>query len=297
MVNDVITKLIISIFSYTGFFITFHYVSKFINIKSKKEELLTEKEINKILDEKFTIKDKFNMGIVIIGFLFVFLLLFFTLIFGLFYMQKNLFIEEEMIIFAPTITSRLVLSFTSLFITIGISSFFLVFFIHKFPRVERLSLQGRVKNFGLIKKNNYYNDISSTFKFIKISILISIPIIFLGLNNYSYVNDNNIGYNGFFSLNEKKISLEDIEKVETNLYINSDGGGITYKYVLFLKNEQKLNMKEGGLDDLLRLDEILKSKNIKFVHLTDDEYAIRYVEEHYNEDALLSIKKLMNISE
>ncbi len=272
-------------------------VQKKMNSKGQK---LSQEEVDERLKEKFPKRYTYLYSFVVILFIVGVLAGLFVFLFGLIGLQSKIYSPHDAWLFASTGLSSGIFGAMSLIFAIimsaliffGIAPYFLFIFIPRFKRfLEMMSLKQGWRSIFSFQMQMFL-----MLKILFVICIVATPLLFLSLNNYSYVTQNGACLNTFFNFHERCYSWKEISKVSiaghmrsrTNLYL---------AYVLHFDDGEKVDLWNTSdfLDKITKIDQTLVLYNIPFEVESVDEVARQKINDRFSGKYLQVIRKILRI--
>ncbi len=271
------------IFFWAVWFALFGLFIRIYNNRVKKSDKLSDEQKKEILKEKFP--KKFNLYfdsivlISILGGLVIGSLIFFWL--SGFIIRRI----ENVIYFNYSESSWFLFAMFFLFFGIFLGTGLIISAISiRNPKFGRFILKKQVSR-GYSRKPAYIKDYKSSLAVLIALFLFGVPMLFLALNNYSYVSRDGVTYNSFFSLNEKTLPWDDATKVEITFSTHKDELRIFY-FVNFNDGTRINIFKWVSLNEFSQIDAMLRSKGISFDIEPIDDKTMLLIKDKYSADSV-----------
>jgi hypothetical protein len=258
--------------------------SKWLNTKTPKADILSEKEVLTRHNEKFPIWYHLYPLIYIIV-MFGFAIGLFVLSWFLIINYPQWMLSGKEYILLSTNPYGMYLSILIFFPGIIFGGFLLYPMYRIFTSLARYVEKNQLKHWDIRVRT------SSNFikkKYLKFAVIMSIflvPIIALSIDNYYYVDKDSLHYNSFFGFGEKTIPLNNLQKIEVGAWTDGQrNSSINWRYVLVFNYGERFNLKEANMANLKELDIFLMTKNTpkEITGLTHG--AIKWVDDNGSQD-------------
>jgi hypothetical protein len=241
----------------------FSFLFKLKNKGLTKKEKFSQKEIQKILNEKVPKYFPFLKGSLI--FLMIIFVVIISLIigFGMMFLQRAIFNTPEILSFLPFNSTMIIFIVAPFFSSIFLYYLILLPIIHKFPRFERYSNRRDIR-FGDIAKNKYEKDMKLLIRVFSIVSTVTIALMILAIFNYSYLDEEGAHINSFLSLTEKDFTWGQINKVVVKVDYR-EITNVRILYYLILEDGSKIDIFINGLPkNIDRIEEELMAADTPF---------------------------------
>jgi hypothetical protein len=278
-----------AIFFWSGYYALFSLFFWIYNKRLKTSDKLSDEQAQELINEEFPKKFSFYYNSIVI-----ICVVIGPIIGGIIYFWLSGLIStgiENMIYFNYSMFSMLLFVlfflFLGLFLGLGVIISSMALASPKFGRfvLKRQILEATRLGGSNLRRPSYKIGYKLYLTLLVVLFFIGAPLLFLAVDNYSYVNKSGLVNNSFFSLNKKTLSWDDVVKVEIKHSIHD--GRLEFFYFVSFRDGPTINIwKNGYLKELSQINDVLKSKDIIFDIKPIDEETGLFIEDEYSSDSI-----------
>ncbi len=124
---------------------------------------------------------------------------------------------------------------------------------------------------------------------------ICLPVMAVGINAYSYADQEKIVTHHTFSLVAEEIPYQSVESAATSYTSNEKCTEFSLKYTLTLKNGKKLSVDDFGVDGVQYIDKMLRKNRIPVVYGEMDFATYEQLKKNCDDEAIKLIESCVKL--
>lgn len=302
--QGIILKIIlgIALLAFFGWLVMYVYrwVDDWTSSFLTKDDKMSDDEIKKILSEEFSKSYKLFF---LITTLFVLVGCLLLVGFGLMYVQSKAVNWDNVLLVIPHQTSYMVFFISGLLLSIPAFAFFITYVSDKYPKFRRFMIRENIRG-NLRYRFNFTRDLVISLRLLLRILIITTPIVYFALFNYTYITQDGIYFNKkFFSLKKEFIAWENVNKVKTEANVEYRfkvlNSNLNLMYIVRFKNEEINLFRAMNTDkkvlQIIHVNEIITFKNIPLESEKPDKEAVEEIKKQFSGSELYDLAKILKL--